>query len=376
MLLGALHKAFKDSRDYLDIIDWWGLKNLLPEDYKETTFNNRNIMALAEQVYIAYAKALLMQSNPNRAYMDYDAYLHKVQQFMPKLDKIISDNPSYVYPSFFKAKLLLAQGSSEVMQTFIPFAKQKKNDFWVWQLMAEIYKDEPDIVFSCYCKALSLRTPDEFLVRIRQLFADLLVGKQLFAEAKTEIEAIVKVKNQSGAKLPNQIIAWQNTSWYKDTHALKNNVALYQKHQNKATDLLFKHDPEELIVVEFVNSEKRIVNFIKDKTKSGFFKYDFTLKNPKIGELYQVRMQHIKESMYKLLTARKDHTSMSEVLKIVSGIIRVSPAGFGFVDDVFVDKSFINHHNIKDGSNIQLKSILSFNKKKSSWGWRAIDVVV
>ena len=170
-----------------------------------------------------------------------------------------------------------------------------------------------------------------------------------------------KLKVTSFFVATNQIIAWQNTSWYKDTHALKNNVALYQKHQNKATDLLFKHDPEELVVVEFVNPEKKIINFIKDKTKSGFFKYDATLKNPKVGELYQVRIQHIKDSMYKMLTARVDENSKSEVLKIVTGIMRVSPAGFGFVDDVFVDKSFISHHHIKDGSNSQLKSILSFN---------------
>lgn len=375
VLLGALHKALKDSRDYLTIIDWWGLENLLPEDFHETSFNNRNIMALAEQVYIAYAKALLAQENPNTATMTRDSYLQKVEEFMPMLDKVIADKPSYVYPSFFKAKLLLAQGSSDVMQTFIPFAKQKKNDFWVWQLMAEIHKQDPDIVFSCYCKALSLRTPDDFLVRIRQLFAELLIQKQLFAEAKTEIDAIVKVKNQSGAKLPNQIVTWQSTSWYKKTQALKNNVPLYQQHLDKATNLLFQQEPEELIVVEFVNTEKRIVNFIKDKTKSGFFKYDATLRNPKIGEQYQVRLQHVKDSMYKLLTARKDNTSESNALKKVTGNIRISPAGFGFVEDVFIDKTLIVQDKIADGTRIQVRSVLSFNKKKEEWGWRAMEII-
>lgn len=375
VLLSGLHKALKDRYEYLSIIDWWGLENLLPEDYQETSFNNRNIMSLAEQVYIAYAKALLAQDNPSTANMDRAIYLQKVDEFMPMLDQVIANNPSYVYPSFFKAKLLLAQGSSDVMDTFIPFAKQKRNDFWVWQLMAEIHKQNTDIVFNCYCKALSLRTPEEFLVRIRQLFANLLIERALFDEAKTEIEAIVKVKIQSGTKIPNQLLVWQSMTWYKSAKILKNNTALYHQHMDCATELLFQQDPEELVVIEFVNQEKKIINFIKDKNKNGFFKYDSSIKSPRIGDKYQVRIQHAKENMYKLLTARKDITSDSSVLKEIVGNIRVNPAGFGFVEDIFVDKSLVDQFKLKDGINIKVKSMLSFNKKKDVWGWRAIDII-
>lgn len=32
------------------------------------------------------------------------------------------------------------------------FAKKKCNDFWVWEILAQAFPNEPDKVFACYCK--------------------------------------------------------------------------------------------------------------------------------------------------------------------------------------------------------------------------------
>jgi hypothetical protein len=60
VLLNAMHKGMKESNRYIEFADWWDFKNLRPEDYQKGIMpNGKEIMALAEQVYIAYAKHLL-----------------------------------------------------------------------------------------------------------------------------------------------------------------------------------------------------------------------------------------------------------------------------------------------------------------------------
>ena len=44
----------------VEFIEWWNIDNLMPEDYQPFKMDNgRKIISLAEQVYIAYSKALL-----------------------------------------------------------------------------------------------------------------------------------------------------------------------------------------------------------------------------------------------------------------------------------------------------------------------------
>ena len=154
VMLGALHKAFKESFRYTELIDWWNLENLRPEDFqKETLPNGKEMMSLSEQVYIAYAKHLLpKQTQFGEVIFDRD----KVEVFMPLLDELIENYPDFQYPPYFKAKLLLATGDHDnVLSAFLPFAKKKRNDFWVWDVLSEVFEGEEDKIIACYSKALS-----------------------------------------------------------------------------------------------------------------------------------------------------------------------------------------------------------------------------
>ena len=60
VLFSAMHKGMKESDRYIEFADWWDFKNFMPEDYlKNTLPNGKDVMAIAEQAYIAYAKHLL-----------------------------------------------------------------------------------------------------------------------------------------------------------------------------------------------------------------------------------------------------------------------------------------------------------------------------
>lgn len=380
-LYKSFHKGYKNWSRYLEFADWWDFKYLRLEDYVEEIYNNREIMALAEQAHIAYAKALLTGEAVDAFGSQRKIDHKKIEEFIPKLDEVISNNKKYVYPVYFRAKLLLALGDHKrVLTSFLPFAKQKKNDFWVWELLADIFKDNPDNKLACLCKALSLKTKEEFIINTHQKMATLLIDKKLYEEAKTEINAILKTRKKNDWKIPQDILEWTKQTWYSEAKQFTDNKKLYKSKTKEAEELLF-HDVEEMIIVtEFVNTNKEMLSFIHSKAVKGFFNYKFLDIKPKIGDVFKVRLVNVgSEGYHKVLTIRKIDASKnfsSEVLKKVSGAINITKGkNFGFLNDVFVSPEIVKKHNIKNNKELEAKAILTFNKKKSEWGWKAFQIV-
>jgi hypothetical protein len=375
----AYHKGYQNWSSYLNFADWWNFENLRSEDYIKEDFNGKKMMSIAEQAYIAYAKKLL-EGTPidpfgQQKVIDKD----KIQLFLLKLDYLIEKHPDYQYPPYFKAKLLLALGNDgNVLSAFLPFAKQKRNDFWVWELMAEIFLENKEIQFACYCKALSLKTPEDFLIKLRQTFAEMLIQKRMFKEAKTEIQKVVSTREKHQWKIPNQISQWTENEWYKSATAKKDNSDLYLSHLKQAEEILFQDIPEEVIVVEFVNENKNMLSFVKDKQKHGFFNYSGKLIKPRIGDLLKVRFNgNAQDGFFKVLSSEKaDANCTSDALRDFEGIIKINENGkFGFVEDVFIEPAIIAKLNIQNQQKISGTALLSFNKKRNEWGWKAIDVI-
>lgn len=374
----AFHKGYQNWSSYLNFADWWNFDNMRHEDYLKEDFNGKKMMSIAEQAYIAYSKKLL-EGEPLDAFgQQWIVDKEKIEVFLTKLDGIIEKHPDYQYPPYFKAKLLLALGNDEnVLSAFLPFAKQKRNDFWVWESLAEIFSEDKEIKFACYCKALSLKTPEDFLIKIRQVFAEMLIERSMYNEAKTEIQKAIRTRERNEWKLPNQIVQWTEQEWYKFATPKKDNIDLYSSHIKQAEEILFQDISEEIIVVEFVNEDKRMLNFVKDKRKYGFFNYSASLIKPKIGDLIKVRFNGKgQDGFYKILTAKKaDSNVSSDALKNFEGTLKViTPHNFGFVGDIFIDSKNIEEKKLTDGQLVNGFALLSFNKKKDEWGWKAIKV--
>ena len=374
----AFHKGYQNWSNYQTFADWWSFENFRSEDYLKEEFNGKKMMSIAEQAFIAYSKKLL-EGEPLDPFGEHRVLdKGKIQSFLPKLEDLIERHPDYQYPPYFKAKLLLATGNEEnVLSAFLPFAKQKRNDFWVWELMAEIFSVDKEVQFACYCKALSLKTQEDFLVKLRQTFSEILIGKRFYNEAKTEIQKVISTREKHEWKLPKQIVQWTEQEWFKSATAKKDNQDLYSRHIKQAEEILFQDIPEEIVVVEFVNENKSMLNFVKDRRKFGFFNYSGNLTKPQIGDLLKIRFNGDgQDGFYKILSATKaDSHVTSAAVKDFTGAVKViSPQNFGFLEDIFVEPKIIEENKLTDGQIVKGRAILSFNKKKNEWGWKAIEV--
>jgi len=374
----ALHKGYKNWPNYREFADWWNFENFRPEDFLKEEFEGRKIMSIAEQAYIAYASKLLEDfSNPDIP-LSREEQTVKINLFITQLDKINDSHPEFQYPQYFKAKLLLAIGDQKnVLSALLPFAKTKRNDFWVWDVLADAFQDTERKI-ACLCKALSVNAPDDFTIRTRQKFAKLLIREKRYDEAKTEIERVIAIRKRNDWKIPNEVVVWTNQAWFKSANALTEMNVFYKQHINTAEEILFSDLPEIVIAVEFVNANKQMITFVHDENMHGFFKYSGLIDNVRIGDILKVRfLGEGKDNYFKALTIKRVTEEVDmPALKDFRGKISIkAPAGFGFIDNIFVEPNLINRHNINDDQLIEGKALLSYNKKKASWGWKAFEIL-
>jgi hypothetical protein len=376
VMFGAFQKHMKDSNKYIEFVDWWGFENFKADDYiPQAGKDGKPIMSLVEQTYIAYAKHLLPKKNENGVVV---FNKERAIEFIPKLTQIENDHPEYQFPSYYLAKLLMATGDEEhLFEYLLPFVKKKRNNFWVWELLADAYIEDSEKVLACYCKALLCQSPEEMLVGLRQKMARLLISKKYFVEAKTEINLLIEAKNIKGSKIPNEVINWQNLSWFNEALTQKSNFSFYNRFAYQAESILYHDVSEELIFVDFVNSNRKIINFITSKEDTGFFKYDRFLKNVNIGDVLKVRFQNgSNEGIYQLYTCVQVENAQfkSNFIKEIEGKVKIKTGkSFGFIEDVFVHPSIVSKHKLEDGMYFKSKAIKSYNREKKQWGWKILD---
>ena len=78
---------------------------------------------------------------------------------------------------------------------------------------------------------------------------------------------------------------------------------------------------------------------------------------------------------YRVCQATPTSKQPSEhIKKQFSDKVRVSN-GMGFTEnDIFIAPPLVVEHNIKDGLMISGTAVLNFNKKRGTWGWKAVSI--
>lgn len=205
-LLRCCIKA-ENWEELADFISWWRLSSLREEDYEPyVTEDGKRSMALAEMAYIAYAKALL-HKNDNDGIM----------AFLPSLHELMVKYPRMTYPGYFYARLLLASGGNreEAMRALRPFARKKYGEFWIWQLLAEVFQDDKEKSKACLLRAVNCRTKEQFLVKVRLLIAKMYIHEEDYAHGRFHIEKVIGVYQEQGWRLPFDVQAYLHEEWMK-----------------------------------------------------------------------------------------------------------------------------------------------------------------
>lgn len=356
---------------FIDFTKWWGLDNFQDKDFENYILDNgKAIPSLAEGIYVSISKQLLGMQNTKL-----------IKEFIPTIATIATNYSNMQYPPYYYAKLLIAIGDKKhFMDAFLPFAKKKQRDFWVWNLISENFDKDSEEYFSCICKSLTCGAPDKFTGEVRDKLANVLISKNKYAEAKHEMLRIIVARKKEGWRLKDKHLKWQNFDWWENTDASKNNSKLYEANIGVAESLLFANLQEEIVVIERVNKEKSVINFVVSKEKSGFASYRKLKAKPKEGDVYAVRFMEKtdeKSNFYVILAIREcNKLPDSSIYKEVQGNIVIKQTNsFGFLNNVFVPPHIISEEKLKNNDIVKTIAINKYNQKRKSWGWNVIKII-
>jgi len=375
-----LMKSFLEIRNewagFAEFCEWWGLDNFIPEDYNKEEFNGRSTMALVERVYVAYSKALLVQSEQginNRESM---------VVMVDRLSNAIVTHPEYQYPLFYKAKLLMAMGrNEEAVESLRPFVMRKQRDFWVWQLLGEASSDE-NTRFSCYCKAMLCNAPEDMIVALRFAIANEMEHRGLYDLAKAEVIHVMNTYREKGWRSKAEIDGKSQESWWSTTNPATDNDlrAFYNENKEDAEQFLFEGMPEVIIMVTYVNEERGIANAITADKKGCFFKYSklrmFKRNAPQKYSVFVLKVEKMEEGrLLNILTIKNDDGTYKErfVRSYEGSLEKREGQNFGFVNhEIYIPGNMIGTKS--NGDQVRGEAVEVLNRRRNTWGWQAISI--
>lgn len=353
-------------------IDWWGLDNLLPEDFERVRIHNGQVIpSLAERAYTAYVKALIEALAEGRMTAEADAFIHE-------LDAIAETHPEFQYTDYYKTLLLKSlDRMDEAVVAARTFVKRRQNESWAWSMLGDIV-DDPELKLSCYCRALLCRADRSSLIKVRQKAAFLMYEREDYSAARREFDNVLATCQKRGWRVPPQVEEIISLPWYEQTQPEYNNLKYYHSHLAASENFLCGDVPEIPIIIVKNNPQKNTCSFITADRQRGFF---FTKKmkyQPKDNHIYLARFPEGIQTgtATKLMSIRKvdDVTPYEGVFfRRLRAELNIRPGQtFTFIDDIYVDSSLL--HNVQAGDMIDITAVIFYNIKRESWGWRALRV--
>ena len=353
-------------QEMADFIDWWNLDNLTPDDYNPVEIaRGRKIMSLAERAYIAFSKALLLLNDPGR-----------IEEFLPRMDALMDAHPEMTYPGYFYGKLLLSLGSTteEALRVIVPFARKKATEFWVWQLLSDVFTNDPDKQLACLIRAVNCHTKEDFLGKVRIKLAALFVQRNQLDYARYQIDNVTENYLRHGWHLPYEVEYWIHQPWIKTVEAKDDSPIDYLT----ITDgILCEGTKEAIAIVTYIDQNTHKSTLIYGKKKS--IKQKMRMK-VKVGNVLVINYITESEGKVKILRARRNNLPTDlDYAKILEGTIKKrADQPFAFLKtgmkDIFISPNVVRNYNIQDGESVSSLVVIDYNRKRESWDWTCVTI--
>lgn len=357
---------FENWNELADFFDWWKFDNLTQEDYKPFVMQNgRQIMALAERAYIAYSKALLRLNDTAR-----------IEEFLPRMDALMEFHPEMTYPGYFYGKLLMALGSDkdEALKVLVPFARRKATEFWVWQLISDVYSSEPEMQRACLLRSVNCRTQETFLGKVRIKLANLYIKLGQYDKARFHIDAVTRCYASNGWRLPNEIDLWMRQQWINSATPDGTDNLDYMSMTNQ---VLCDGTEEAVAIVTYVDPNSHRASLIYGNKKRMGQKLRFRV-NP--GDVLKINYINDSDGKAKVLNASKITLPANlDYAMFAEGVVdKRDDKQFAFVkvgqNRCFMSPAIVQKYNVRNGESIKTLVVNDYDKKKETWNWVCLTV--
>lgn len=358
-------------------IDWLGLFDTLgwdggfrPDDeaaevYAVVGGESKTARPLVEGLIQAVAKQLL-ETIPMLS--------ETTEPWLARIADLSSRHPDWDFLPYFHAKLLIRlDRTAEAMAVFMPFARNKKREFWVWSLLTELVA--PQQIGACYARALTLGTPEPFLVKVRQHAAAWLITQNRWTEARAELDRLVQTRQANQWPIPPQVQQWTNAPAYTQAERVPLGE-WYGPLLPEADALLWADTPETVALVTGVDPTGRYVNVAIDAQTTGSFpagKFGLTSQpGDRLAVRYRLQEKKGRQQL-QVLTATVCTAELTHLtIRTLAGPLRaVSGRNMAFVGNVYVPGDLLQQAGLPADTLAWVAAIPSWDAVKQQTGWRA-----
>ena len=358
---------FEQWSEIADFFDWWNLDNLMPDDYVPyVNAKGQKMMTLAERAFIANSKVLLKLNDVSR-----------IEEFLPKLDTLMNQHEEMMYPGYFYGKLLLSLGNNEdeALKVIIPFARKKASEFWVWQLLSDVFVKDEEKQLACLIRAVQCRTKESFLGKVRIKLAGLYIKRRQFNYARFHIDQVVRCYASNGWHLPYEINDWIHQSWINVTPLDDKKVIDYQS----ITDEILCNGAEECFaIVSYVDLKSKRMTLIYGEKLRTVLKLRVRAS---AGDILKLNYINQKDAKINVLFARKEMQFPDNLgyAKYIKGTIdKKNEWEFAFLKSAstrcFVSSSLVKKYSLNNGDVVNGLVAYDYDKKKEMWNWVCVNI--
>jgi hypothetical protein len=178
MLNLALRLAKGNHLKALRFVRMWNLDHFTEEDFtSQAGSDGKTYPSLAERAIQAAASEAIDSDRPD-----------DLRFILPHVESALKRFPENIWLKLYLVKLLRGlRRTDEARKLAIEFAREKATEYWVWDLIAELSPDDPELQLSCWAKALICSQDNDFVSKVRLKFAALIANHHP-AEARFEVE--------------------------------------------------------------------------------------------------------------------------------------------------------------------------------------------
>ena len=199
------------------------------EDFDSQEKGQQTFQPLFERVAQTIGKALFNAGTPEQ-----------IAGFQPVMDEALALYANNLWLFYYKAKMLMKTGRPDEAEAFVAkVVRQKRNEFWAWALMGDIYsRSNPEKALACYCKSLLCKSDEKYLINTHLVFGMMLKEQGYYNEARTEIDKSVRTRQEHGYSIPGNIRQLTEEDWYRNAAGSDNNLTFYRSHEQLANSVL------------------------------------------------------------------------------------------------------------------------------------------
>ncbi len=273
--------------------------------------------------------------------------LDEIVQYKKNHEQKVSDELLSMLHSTWYPSAETIKSNKNFYQQYAQLAEEINHQHlpWISAELGEIYEYNEQIFRRIYLNDKKIPT-------------EISVPEKKVAIANSNKSQAIKIKGEWNDKRKFQIYLMQERT---------DNIAIFSIY---------------LAIVDNINTEKNITHFLIDETLNfSITNNELAKKSLKLelADAVEVELSQHKtkdgQIRYKAHKILKTETLPKNLIQLFNEEIEVSNGlGFGQSTDVFINPQMVRKFQIESGNQVSGLAIKAFNKKKNSWGWRAVKI--